>query len=219
MPLLRYRQRSANDLVRNQEIRAVRLHPARQLRRMLADLFQTAAYAIMIFLMISTFIGRFEIQQTSMEPTFHPGERVIVNQFSRVFATWMEPSVYAAQRGPVNSFSLARGQVVVFYDSQAKNNVPLIKRLIGLPGDTLEIHDGTILINGTPLDEPYLDGSYTTCTSVCGPLTLGDEQYFLMGDNRTVSRDSRDFGPIPGDQVIGRVVLRFWPLSSWEFFN
>jgi signal peptidase I len=218
MPFSRYRQRSANDLVSAQEARPSRAQLARQFQRMLADLFQTAAYALMIFVLISTFIGRFEIQQTSMEPTFRPGERVIVNQFGRVFATWMEPSVYAAQRGPANSFGLDRGQVVVFYDSAAKNTVPLIKRLIGLPGDTLEIHDGTILVNGAVLDEAYLDSAYTSCTSVCGPLTLGADQYFLIGDNRTVSRDSRDFGPIPADQVIGRVVLRFWPLAAWELF-
>jgi signal peptidase I len=88
---------------------------------------------------------------------------------------------------------------------------PLIKRLIGLPGDTLTIRDGGVYLNGAPLMEPYLSGETTSCTTYCGPLTLGPDEYFFLGDNRPVSRDSRAFGPIAAEQIVGQVILRYWP--------
>jgi signal peptidase I len=82
-----------------------------------------------------------------------------------------------------------------------------------VPGDTIEIRDGEVRVNGEPVIEPYVNGA-TRCSAYCGPLTLGPDEFFFMGDNRGVSRDSRAFGTIPADQIVGRVIVRFWPLDE-----
>jgi signal peptidase I len=187
--------------------------------RAIASIFETAVQTLLIFIIISSVIGRFEIHQTSMEPTFHEGQRVVVSQLGSVLPSWLNRTVHAADTPTHAAFGLKRGHVVVFYDTAAKEGPPLIKRLIGLPGQTVEIREGGVFINGTLIDEPYLPNTPTTCSTYCGPLTLGTGEYFFMGDNRPGSRDSRSFGPIPDSQIIGRVLLRYWPLDTVSFYE
>ncbi|HEU5089549.1 MAG TPA: signal peptidase I, partial [Roseiflexaceae bacterium] len=111
-----------------------------------------------------------------------------------------------------------RGQIVVFYRDDEQHGEPLIKRVIGVPGDTISIQGGQVFVNGMLLDEPYVHGLLTDCSNVCGSVMLCADQYFVMGDNRTVSVDSREFGPISGSAIVGRVVARFWPLDSVALF-
>lgn len=176
---------------------------------------QMLAQAFLLFLIISSLIGRFEIEQTSMEPNFHAGQRVVVNQLGGVLHSFSGSTIYAATGSEETPSVLRRGQVLVLYDSLARENVPLIKRLIGLPGDTIEIRDGAVWINGEVLDEPYIHDLQTDCARHCGPLTLGLEEYYVMGDNRPVSRDSRYFGPVVADQIVGHVFLRYWPVNEF----
>lgn len=179
--------------------------------RVLSDTAQAALQALLIFLIISSLIGRFEIRQTSMEPNFHEGERVMVNQLGSALPAIFGSTAYAESGAASHASRLRRGQVVVFYPAAMGQGDPLIKRLIGLPGDTLAIRDGVVYLNDAPLMEPYLSGVTTSCTSYCGPLTLGPDEYFFLGDNRPVSRDSRAFGPVHADQIVGQVLLRYWP--------
>jgi signal peptidase I len=190
--------------------------PQRHSGRILIDLLKMTLYALILLIISSTLIARFEIEQTSMEPNFHPGQRIIVSQAGRTYGSWINGLAYAAHPGSAAA-GLQRGQIVVFYETDDQSISPLIKRLIGLPGDTVAIHDGAVFINSSRLSEPYLSVS-TNCSAYCS-LTLGVDEYFFLGDNRPVSRDSRQFGPVPGERVIGRVVVRFWPLDQVAFFS
>jgi signal peptidase I len=126
-------------------------------------------------------------------------------------------TVYAADKDHALPFQPERGQVIVFNPLDG-GTIPLIKRVIGVPGDTLEIAKGAVWVNGKRLEEPYIHGLSTSCSRYCGPMTLGSDMYFVMGDNRPNSQDSRSFGPVAGDRVIGRVIMRYWPLNMIEFY-
>ena len=110
-----------------------------------------------------------------------------------------------------------RGDIALFEDPQplVPPDDPLIKRVVGLPGERLELRLGKVFVDGEPLDEPYVEraackpGYPRTCSF--GPLEIPEDHYFMMGDNRTHSVDSRFFGPVPKQDVIGELLVRFWP--------
>jgi signal peptidase I len=187
-------------------------------RSAIADLAKTAIQALLLFVILSALIGRFEIHQISMEPNFHEGQRVLVSKLDSIWSSLFVRTAHAADSRRNSPFALQRSQVVVFFKTPAPDQDALIKRAIGLPGDTVELRDGTVLINGVLLDEPYVNGAQTFCGNYCQPFTLGPDQYFLLGDNRANSLDSRSFGPIPASQLVGRVVLRYWPLKQVEVY-
>ncbi|MEN9933990.1 MAG: hypothetical protein RLZZ387_569 [Chloroflexota bacterium] len=199
------------------ELRPRPPHPQRYSPlRQLADVLQTVAQTALLLFIFTALIGRYEIHQTSMEPSFHEGQRVMVSQVGSVLPAWIVDRAHAAGSGAA-PFDLQRGQVVVFHEDPRHRGDALIKRTIGLPGETISIREGVVYINGVRLDEPYAVGIFTDCEVFC-ELTLAPGEYFFMGDNRTVSRDSRSFGPVTADHVIGRVVLRFWPLDQLTYF-
>ncbi|MBN1261401.1 MAG: signal peptidase I [Anaerolineae bacterium] len=163
----------------------------------LRDLLETLLLAVLVFLAINTVTGRYEVLSVSMEPTLHEGQRLIVSKISYWFHT--------PERGDI---------IVVQPPNDHDNGIPLIKRIIGLPGDQVEAHDGRIWINGIAINEPYIAGppSYTTSWVV------KDSEYFVLGDNRNNSSDSHAWGPIPGDNIIGKAVFRYWPLEKFGTF-
>lgn len=151
--------------------------------------------ALAIALVMRTFIlGTYYIPSESMEPTLQVGDRVFVNQLSY-------------QWGDVK-----RGQIIVFDrpGGPGTDGIDvLIKRVVGIPGDVVEGREGIVYRNGQPADEDYLpDGTFT---SDFGPVTVEDGQLWMMGDNRTNSEDSRVFGTIAIDSVVGRAFVIFWP--------
>ncbi|MCB0973457.1 MAG: signal peptidase I [Actinobacteria bacterium] len=155
--------------------------------------------------LLVAFLGRTYVMQTytipseSMEHTIDKGDWVLVEKLSTRFG------------------SPSHGNIVVFEtpDSVKGPGVPdvLIKRVIGVPGDIVEGKEGHLFINGVQQDEPYTAEPQATITF--GPVSVGEGQYFMMGDNRGNSRDSTVFGPIPEDSIIGRARLRVWPISRW----
>lgn len=159
--------------------------------------------ALVVALLIKTFLLQaFYIPSESMEPTLEVGDRVLVNKLSYDF------------------HDVNRGDLVVFHrpETDMANDEAikdLIKRVIGLPGETVESIDGRVYIDGQPLEEPYLPEGVTT--TMPGPVTVPEGQVFVMGDNRANSSDSRVFGPISQDLIIGRAFLRVWPLSQIGF--
>ncbi|HEU5103566.1 MAG TPA: signal peptidase I, partial [Roseiflexaceae bacterium] len=184
----------------------------------IADLAKTAVQALLLFVILSALIGRFEIHQISMEPNFHEGQRVLVSKLDSIWSSLFVRTAHAADSRRNSPFALKRGQVVVFFKTPARDEDALIKRAIGLPGDTIELRDGAVWINGQLLAEPYVNDAPTLCGNYCRAFTLGPDEYFLMGDNRANSLDSRNFGPIPASQLVGRVVLRYWPLDQVEVY-
>lgn len=173
---------------------------------------------VIIFVVFSTLLGRFEILQNSMEPNFHPGQRVMV---SRLASLWSTASTWVQQQSgtpAIADLGLKHGQIAVFYELPNNQGDPLIKRVIGVPGDSISVREGHIFVNDIEQEEPYIGNLFTTCQSYCDNVQLGPGQYFMMGDNRGISRDSRIFGPIPSDQIVGRVIARYWPLSDLSLF-
>ncbi|HEU4323345.1 MAG TPA: signal peptidase I [Roseiflexaceae bacterium] len=188
------------------------------LRRTAIEFAQTAMQVLLIFIIISALLGRFEIHQNSMEPNFHEGQRVMVSRIGSLWSQMLVSTAHASGSDSASAFGLHRGQIIVFYENEQQEGDPLIKRVIGVPGDTVLVSDGVVSVNGQPIDEPYVNGQATSCNSYCEPVVLPENRYFVMGDNRAVSRDSRSFGPIHADQIIGRVVLRYWPIDQVEMF-
>lgn len=142
----------------------------------------------------------FEVPSGSMEDTISIGARVIGEKVSYLF------------RDP------ARGEIVTFVDPENEDKL-LVKRIIGLPGDVVEFSGGKVWINGKVLDEPYVVGEtypLQAMTNYAGVsiYTLGEDEYFMMGDNREDSQDSRVFGPVKRDAILTHVVVCFWPLDK-----
>lgn len=187
-------------------------------RSAIVELLKTGVQALILFLVLSALIGRFEVHQISMEPNFHEGQRVLVSKLGSIWSTLVVRTAHAAEAAPRSPFALKRGQIVVFYRTPARDEDALIKRVIGLPGDTIEFREGQVLVNGAALDEPYVHNASTSCAAQCDPITIGPGEYFVMGDNRANSLDSRNFGPIPASQIVGRVVVRYWPFDAVEYY-
>ncbi len=178
---------------------------------------------IIIALLITNFLNVFvfslsEVRQSSMETTLMENDQLVVERLSYSFG---EPK---------------RGDIIVFIDElEVKNTIParikrlyedmlskirqkdghlrLVKRVIGLPGDEINIEDGYVFVNGQRLEEEYLSVP-TNAKTLDYPLLVEEDHYFVLGDNRTVSLDSRDFGSVPIEKIEGRVMFRFWPLNK-----
>lgn len=171
------------------------------------------ASALVIALLIKTFLFQaFYIPSESMKPTLNIGDRVLVNKLS------------------YRVHDVNRGDIVVFEtppkEKDANGKIKdLVKRVIGLPGETLETHNGIVFVNGRQLEEPYLRNGVKTCAlnspaGTCGDLqatTIPSNDVFVMGDNRTASKDSRSFGAITESSIVGRVFVRIWPVTDLGF--
>jgi signal peptidase I len=159
-------------------------------------------------------INPYRIPSSSMEPTLHcavpePGceastsDRVLANRFVYRFTDPERGDIVVFETPPKAS-ELCPGPGGVF-----------VKRLIGLPGDVVEIRDGQLYVNGEPIPEPYVFGGEVGDNY--GPFTVEDGRYFMMGDNRYQSCDSREWGTVPQDNLIGPVFARYWPLQRIGF--
>jgi signal peptidase I len=171
----------------------------------LLEIVETLALTLIIFVVIQNFIAQpYKVQQSSMERTLLQEQYVLVDKLTPRFDTYK------------------RGDIVVFTppeDWVGADKTPFIKRVIGVGGDTVEIHNGGVYINGERLDEPYIyeetDGSVQTTEAAQERWVVPNDELFLMGDHRQDSADSRAFGPVPVNQVIGRAWLRYWPFDSF----
>jgi signal peptidase I len=143
---------------------------------------------------------------------------LLLAQATVVYGQSMEPNLSAYQRLIIDKISYhlhspQRNDIVVI-DLPGMDEM-LVKRVVGLPGETVELRNGVVLINGEPLDESF---PHDFSLQTIPPLTLGPLQYFVLGDNRGNSNDSRSFGPIQREYIVGRVWLRYWPLSQLKYF-
>ncbi len=171
----------------------------------LFEIVETLVLTLVIFFVIQNFIAQpYQVKQQSMERTLEPNQYVLVDKLT--------PRVGGYDRG----------QIIVFTppeDWSPDDGTPFIKRIIGTGGDTIEIEDGIVYVNDVALDEPYLyagqNGPEPTTTTIDPPRwEVPDGELFVMGDHRSHSADSRAFGPIPVESVIGRAWLRYWPFDA-----
>jgi signal peptidase I len=162
--------------------------------------------ALVIFFAVHFMVQNFSIDGCSMEPNLHGGcsdpkypdyhQYVLVNK-----------TAYWFGHNP------KRGDVIVFQAPDRPSD-DRVKRVIGLPGETVEVRtDGSVYINGQKLEEPYLPPNHGGASY--GPKIVPEGEYFVMGDNRSVSYDSREIGPIPRNKIIGKAWLIIWPLHDW----
>ncbi len=168
------------------------------------EIVQIAALALAIIIPVRYFLVQpFIVKGESMEPNFHDNEYLIIDELTFRFR---EPE---------------RGEIVVFHPPGANDSQYYIKRVIGLPGETIEVKDGKVIVaneenpNGFILEEDYLD-DYTPGRD---RRVVGLDEYYLLGDNRDASLDSRAFGPVPKDNIVGRVWIRGLPLEKIGTFS
>ena len=166
--------------------------PTRPGKGLLREIIETALLTVIIYVAVNFTTGRFRIESISMLPTFQPGQYVVVDKLSYLLG---KPQ---------------RGDVIVFQYPLAPDK-DYIKRVIGLPGETVSIGGGVVSVNGQPLNEPYIAAP----PNLGGTWALSPDQYFVMGDNRNNSSDSRSWGPLERKYLIGKAVLVYWPPPGW----
>lgn len=173
-------------------------------KKTIVDWFLTFVVALVLSLGLRTYVAEARwIPSGSMIPTLEVGDRVLVDK------------VYFKTAG------LERQDIVVFIAPPATNtDIPMIKRVIGLPGDQVLIEDDTVYVNGEALVEPYIENEPGVQSPVnFGPITVPEGMLFVLGDNRHNSFDSRYWGFVPLENVIGRALLKFYPLSHFALIH
>ncbi len=165
----------------------------RVLRAVWEFLHDLSVAVLFCFFLIAFVAQAFRVQGTSMEPLLLDGERIVVNKF-----------IYRFQ-------PIERGDVVVFWYPRDPS-VSFIKRVVGLPGDLVEMQAGRLVVNGMPVREDYLPESFRDGDSL-PPTEVRKGYYFVLGDHRRSSNDSRSWGEVPEKYIYGRAVFRFWPFD------
>ena len=164
-------------------------------------LLRDLVFALMIAALVVVFIVQpVKVEGTSMLPRLHDGERIFVNKLIYYDEYRWAPRI-------------ERGDIVVFWfpDDPSKS---YIKRVIGLPGDTVEVHEGIVRVNGRDLNETYLESKHNLSHRSQTPVYVRPNYYFVMGDNRDNSSDSRIWGLVPKKYIYGKALLRYWPITA-----
>lgn len=164
---------------------------ARRLLRAFVSLLQTVAFAAVLFVVVNLVTARIRVEGNSMEPSLHNGQFVVVNRL----AYFLDPP--------------ERGDIVVF-PFPLNEQRRFIKRVIGLPGDVVQVQDGHVYVNGDLINEPYLSNP----PAFSGEWQVGFDEVFVLGDNRNNSQDSTDWGPLAIETIIGKAILVYWPLDN-----
>ena len=161
--------------------------------RFVLDLVETLVLAVVLYFIIQTLTQRIKVESSSMEPTLFSNDYVVVNRLAYKLG---EPH---------------RGDIIVFKFPPDPTQIPYIKRVIGLPGDQVQIKSGKVFVNGVLLNEPYLK----VTTNGSGEWTVPEGHLFVMGDNRNNSSDSRSWGWVPLGNVLGKAEVIYWPPQHW----
>jgi len=159
----------------------------------LRDLLFSVVLAVIVILFLYQPV---KVEGTSMMPTLDDQERIFINKF--VYRFHFE--------------KIDRGDTVVFW-FPGDPSKSYIKRVIGMPGDRVEVRDGSVLVNGQPLEEDYVPQEYRD-QSEMRPTTVGPDEYFVLGDHRSSSNDSRTWGMVPRRYIYGKAVFIYWPLEK-----
>lgn len=165
--------------------------------RFLLDVLETLLLSAALFLMINALSARVRVDGFSMKPTLQDGEFVLVNRLAYHFG------------------APERGDIIVFHFPLDPASQDLIKRVIGLPGDTITVNAGVVSINGQPLQEPYI----AAAPIYSGEWVVPPDELFVMGDNRNDSSDSHSWGMLPFNEIVGKAILIYWPFPEWKMID
>lgn len=185
------------------------------------EAIETLLLALVIFLAVRAVVQNFRVEGASMNPTYASGQYVLVNKalYTRINLQAIGrfvPFIDSADTARPLFRAPKRGEVVVFHPPLPNSDKrDFIKRVIGMPGDHVQVREGTISINGHELNEPYLKNVQTFCGGQWCDVRLGPDEYFVMGDNRANSSDSRLWGPVSGSRIIGKTWLIYLPRSDF----
>jgi signal peptidase I len=166
-------------------------------RRVILDILETLLLSLVLFLGINAISARIRIESISMQPTLYAGDFVIVNKIAYLFN------------------SPSRGDVIIFRYPPDPNREPYIKRIIGLPDDTVRVGGGKVFVNNVQLDEPYIKAP----PNYDGTWTVPAGSLFVLGDNRNSSSDSHYWGMVPLANIIGKAEVVYWPPDQWKMLN
>jgi signal peptidase I len=185
------------------------------MRSVIRELIETALLALVIFLGLQFTIQNFRVEGSSMQPTLEENQYLLANKLIYLRITPQAiidllPFKDTEREGPFFAFHPPRrGEVIIFRFPKDESR-DFVKRVIGISGDTVEIRLGKVFVNGAQLDEPYVTHQdRRTMASV----KVGPDSYFVMGDNRRASHDSRAWGTVPLRLVIGKAWMSYWPLD------
>ncbi len=176
--------------------------PPLRRRGLVYELLESLLLMLMIYALVDMASVRFYVDGPSMEPAFVSNQRVIVSRLTY----YLRPP--------------QRGEVIVFQSPDRPGvDPPLIKRVIGLPGETVTIRGQEVFVNRRRLHEPYINGPCNPTRCRDSEWMLGPDEYFVIGDNRNRSRDSRVFGPVGHHDLVGEAVFRYWPPNDWALLG
>ena len=180
----------------------------------LREYAEAAAIAILLALFIRAFVVQaFKIPSGSMEPTLLVGDHILVNKF----LYGVKLPFFQSTLIPISTPE--RGDIIVFIYPEDKSK-DFIKRVIGTPGDRVQMQDKQLLVNGQPFDDKYgyYDEKAGNPSRSFGPVVVPEDHYFVMGDNRDHSMDSRFWGFVPSEAVKGKAFIIYWSWPNWQRF-
>lgn len=189
-------------------------------RPMIREIIETVIIVIIVYVGLRSFVLPYRVDGSSMNPNLVNGERLFVSRTSYAHintnALW-NVLPWEDREGTAAIFPFSepkRGDIIVL-EPPVPAAEPLIKRIVGLPGERITFADGLVFVNGEVLTEDYIDGAVTACerTMFCS-VTVPSDQFFVLGDNRLNSTDSRIFGTIPYDHIVGKAVFSNWPFET-----
>lgn len=189
------------------------------LRQLIKEMIETILLALLLFVLMEFSVQNFKVEGSSMRPTLAQDQYLLVNKiiYARVGLDDLAPFipfVHASQNGAERSMFAfhppERGEVVIFHFPRDPTR-DFVKRVIGVPGDTIEIRRGEVFRNGEYVEEPFITEPSTRSYD---PVYVRDGHYYVLGDNRRSSNDSRDWGLVPEQNMVGRAWMRYWPLDS-----
>lgn len=189
-------------------------------RAMVREILETLLFTLLIFFLVRSVVQNFKVEGSSMEPSLHTGQYIMVNRLvylhidlSRL-PRWL-PGVPDQEPLLAYLFHLPRRGDVVVFEYPRDTSRDFIKRVVGLPGETVQVRNNQVLINSVPLEEPYLPDSANRQMGNMSPVKVPQDAVFVMGDNRGNSSDSRNWGPLPLNRIVGRAWFTYWPWQQW----